>query len=75
MFVPHLKGENYKTVLKMAVFPVGWVHGPACVIPDLSHGTKRGFLSVRQMSEWAILFENWVHSAHAFPFQENDIGK
>ena len=75
LFVPYLKDENYKSVLKMAVLPVGWVHGPACVIPDLSHGTKRGFLSVRQMSEWAILFENWVHSAHAFPFQENDIGK
>ena len=75
LFVPHLKDENYKSVLNMAVLPVGWPNGPACVIPDLLHETKRAFLSVRPMSEWAILFENWVHTAHAHPFQENDIGK
>ena len=32
LFVPYLKDENYNSVLKMAVLPVGSVHGPACVI-------------------------------------------
>ena len=75
LFLPYLKDENYNLVLKMAVLPIEWLHGPACVIPDLSHPTKRAFLSVRPMSEWAVLFENWVHSVHVFPFQENNIGE
>lgn len=75
LFRPYLKDDHYDSVIKMAVLPIGWLHGPACVIPDLSHPTKRGFLSVRPMSEWAVLFENWAHTAHAFPFQEDDIGK
>ena len=75
LFVPYLKDENCNSVLKMAVLPVSWLHGPACVIPDLAHPTKRAFLSVRRMSEWAVLFENWVHTPHALPFQENNIGK
>ena len=75
LFQPHLKDEQCDSVNNMDVLPFDWLRGPACVIPDLLHPTKRAFLSVRPMSEWAVLFENWVHTAHAFPFQETNIGE
>ncbi len=75
LFVPFLKDEGVNSVNKLELLPVERIVEPACVIADVGHPSKRAFLRVRPMAEWARLFEHWVNREHAVAHQEPNIGE
>ncbi len=75
LFVPFLKQEAPNAPNKVVILPARNITMPACVIPDTKHPSKRAFLRIRPMQEWANLFQGWVHSEHAVHHQEPNIGE
>jgi hypothetical protein len=75
LFVPFLKEAHQYYPNKIEILPVTNITGTACVIPDSLHISKRCFLRVRPMAEWAILFESWVHTEFQIDHQEPNIGE
>jgi hypothetical protein len=75
LFVPFLKEEHPNYPNRMEILPVANITATACVIPDTMHPSKRGFLWIRPLREWAILFESWVNTDHEMEHDEPPIGE
>ncbi len=61
MFLPYLKSEGQMTANKLSILPITDIIGPTCVIPDLSHPSRRAFLRLINRSDWPHLLDHWVH--------------
>jgi hypothetical protein len=71
LIVPYMKKESANGGQnKLELLRVDCIEGPTCLIPDLAHASKRAFLMVKPVSEWAGLFEMWVNDPHVVQHQE-----
>ena len=73
LFVPYLKKEGPNSVNKVETLSVETIFGPACLIADLDHESKRAFLRLRPMREWAELYESWLNAPHFRQHEETPL--